>query len=379
MGCGNSSVSSMDFKDPKFKKEYILYHTRNDELELLGQDVLDDCIKKGNGTPDGINQIYNEIYTIKKGTGNLNEVEMKKAIKELFVQQALMSENIIEEYDIQNKISDLLSNYSKYLIETYTKESIDNIFQSLFVTYPSKQIGYYIKANPKNFLEKGLEEAFYTNLKYNKTFKVQCMALNIDNTQINDQQLLDKYAEIITCNDELKTFILLLNDNIDSVVFLSYLCYIFHSLKEHKSLSALVLLSKVSDNKLTLTPEIEKDILSLLDKKSLNKNQILNALIIGRFLTSNDYLKQLTNKIPSAGVLKVFAYIINENDTKISDISAIDDFVIRGIGGNNMINAAFLGGFNISDSKIEQYRKLEKMSSNNIKILQCTNQLNIDI
>ena len=44
-----------------------------------------------------------------------------------------------------------------------------------------------------------------------------------------------------------------------------------------------------------------------------------------------------------------------------------------------MINAAFLGGFNISDSKIEQYRKLEKMSSNNIKILQCTNQLNIDI
>jgi len=134
MGCGNSSVSSMDFKDPKFKKEYILYHTRNDELELLGQDVLDDCIKKGNGTPDGINQIYNEIYTIKKGTGNLNEVEMKKAIKELFVQQALMSENIIEEYDIQNKISELLSNYSKYLIETYTKESIDNIFQSLFVT-----------------------------------------------------------------------------------------------------------------------------------------------------------------------------------------------------------------------------------------------------
>jgi hypothetical protein len=56
----------MDLKDPKFKKEYILYHTRNDDLELLGQDVLDDCIKKGNGTPDGINQIYNDINAIKK-------------------------------------------------------------------------------------------------------------------------------------------------------------------------------------------------------------------------------------------------------------------------------------------------------------------------
>ena len=121
MGCGNSSSLTLDYKNPKFIKENKLYNLRNDELELLGQDVLDDCIKKGNGTPDGINQIYNEIYSIKKGTGNLKEDEMKKAIQELFVQQALMSENVIEEYDIENKITELLSNYSKYLIEQYTK------------------------------------------------------------------------------------------------------------------------------------------------------------------------------------------------------------------------------------------------------------------
>jgi uncharacterized protein YjaG (DUF416 family) len=379
MGCGNSSVSSMDFKDPKFKKEYILYHTRNDELELLGQDVLDDCIKKGNGTPDGINQIYNEIYTIKKGTGNLNEVEMKKAIKELFVQQALMSENIIEEYDIQNKISELLSNYSKYLIETYTKESIDNIFQSLFVTYPSKQIGYYIKSNPKNFLEQGLDEAFYTNLKYNKTFKVQCMALNIDNTQINDNYLLDKYSEIIACNDELKTFILILNDNIPLGTNLKGLNNIFHSLKDHHSLCAFIFLSKASENKLTLTPEIENNILNLLDKITLNKKEILNVFIMGNFLTSNDYLKKLTDVIPNAGVLKVFAYIINDNDPQISDVNSIDNLVFKGIRKNNMLTAVFLGGFKISDNKIKEFRQLEKDKSNNIKILQCSNQLNIDI
>ena len=379
MGCGNSSSVPVDYSNPKFSKEYKLYRIRQDELELLGQDVLDDCIKKGNGTPDGINQIYNDINAIKKGRGNLSEEEMKNAIKELFVQEALMSENIIEEYDIQNKISELLTDYSKYLIETYTKESINNIFQSLFVTYPSKQFGFYIKANPKNFLEQGLEEAFYTNLKFNKTFKVQCMVLNIDETQINDQNLLDKYSEIITCNDKLKTFIIILNENIPIGTSLKNLNNIFHSLKEHKSLSALVLLSKVSDNKLTLTPEIENDILSLLDKKSLNKNQILNALIIGQLLTSKDYLQQLTNIIPNAGVLKAFAYIINGFDPNISDIGLIDDFVLRGIGRNNMLHAVLLGGFKLANNKIEQYRKLEKMSSNNIKILQCPDQLNIDI
>ena len=379
MGCGTTSAVTMDYPNPKFSKEYKLYRLRQDELELLGQDVLHDCLKKGNGTPDGINQIYNEINALKKGRGNLSEEEMKKAIKELFVQEALMSENIIDEYDIQNKISELLTDYTKYLIETYTKESINNIFQSLFVTYPSKQFGFYIKANPKNFLEQGLEEAFYINLKFNKTFKVQCMVLNIDETQINDQNLLDKYSEIITCNDKLKTFIIILNENIPSGNSLKNLNNIFHSLRDHKSLSALVLLSKVSDNKLTLTPEIESDILSLLDKKSANKNQILNALIIGQLLTSKDYLKQLTGIIPNAGVLKAFAYIINAFDPNITDIGLIDDFVLRGIGRNNMLNAVLLGGFKLNSNKIEQYRKLEKMSGNNIKILQCPDQLNIDI
>ena len=78
MGCGNSTLPLLDYS--KFENEKKLYKIRNDELELLGQDVLDDCIKKGNGTPKGINQIFDEINSIKKGIRKLKESEMKKIV-----------------------------------------------------------------------------------------------------------------------------------------------------------------------------------------------------------------------------------------------------------------------------------------------------------
>lgn len=376
MGCGNSTLPLLDYS--KFENEKKLYKIRNDELELLGQDVLDDCIKKGNGTPEGINQIFDEINSIKKGIRKLKESEMKKAIQEVFVQQALINEKMIEEYDIQNKIKEKLSNYYKRLIQMYTQNIIDNIFKILFVAYPNKQNGFYLNANPNNLLEQDLEEAFYTNLKYNKTFKVQCISLNIDNSQINDINHLNKLAEIIMCNEKLKTLIIILNEDIPAGTNIKYLNNIFCSIENHCSLTALIFISKSSENKLTLTPEIENKILTLLDKRKSNKIQILNAFIMGKFLTSLDFLKKLTEVIPNSSVLKVFGYIINDYDPQISNVGITDDFVLRGIGRNNVLNAALIGGFKINENKVNEYKQLEKVTSNNIKIFQCVKDLEID-
>ena len=153
---------------------------------------------------------------------------------------------------------------------------------------------------------------------------------------------------------------------------------IFCSIENHCSLTALIFISKSSENKLTLTPEIENKILTLLDKRKSNKIQILNAFIMGKFLTSLDFLKKLTEVIPNSSVLKVFGYIINDYDPQISNVGIIDDFVLRGIGRNNVLNAALIGGFKINENKVNEYKQLEKVTSNNIKIFQCVKDLEID-
>ena len=40
------------------------YNERNEKLELLSQDILDDCIKRNNGSKEGISNIIKEMFNI---------------------------------------------------------------------------------------------------------------------------------------------------------------------------------------------------------------------------------------------------------------------------------------------------------------------------
>ena len=66
MGCSNTSIY-VEEDTRKLTDEKASYINRNEKLEGLAQDILDDCIKKHNGTPQGIKEIANEIISIKSG------------------------------------------------------------------------------------------------------------------------------------------------------------------------------------------------------------------------------------------------------------------------------------------------------------------------
>ena len=64
MGCSNTSIY-VEEDTRKLTDEKASYINRNEKLEGLAQDILDDCIKKHNGTPQGIKEIANEIISLK--------------------------------------------------------------------------------------------------------------------------------------------------------------------------------------------------------------------------------------------------------------------------------------------------------------------------
>ena len=59
MGCANTSIY-IEEDTRKLTDEKTAYIVRNEKLERLAQDILDDCIKKHNGSPQGIKEIANE-------------------------------------------------------------------------------------------------------------------------------------------------------------------------------------------------------------------------------------------------------------------------------------------------------------------------------
>ena len=65
MGCSNTSIY-IEENTRKLTDEKIAYIVRNEKLERLAQDILDDCIKKHNGSPQGIKEIANDFKILKR-------------------------------------------------------------------------------------------------------------------------------------------------------------------------------------------------------------------------------------------------------------------------------------------------------------------------
>ena len=81
MGCSNSNIY-VEEDTRKLTDEKSSYIIRNEKLEGLAQDILDDCIKKHNGTPQGIKEIADEIISLKNDSSTLTIQDLQEAIKE---------------------------------------------------------------------------------------------------------------------------------------------------------------------------------------------------------------------------------------------------------------------------------------------------------
>ena len=172
MGCSNTSIY-VEEDTRKLTDEKASYINRNEKLEGLAQDILDDCIKKHNGTPQGIKEIANEIISIKNDTKTLTVEELQEAIKDVYVQQVILSENLIKEFDIESEIGDKFINGNFNGLPQTTFIDMGVIMQNVFVNYAKTQNGIVSNFSPEFYLEDpSLANAFYTNLKF-RSFLVQ--------------------------------------------------------------------------------------------------------------------------------------------------------------------------------------------------------------
>ena len=372
MGCSSSSNQFVIDED-KFSSERAEYNERNEKLELLSQDILDDCIKRNNGSKEGISNIIKEIKHIKNSSGNLSENELIKTIKEIYVQQVLIKENLINEFDIENVALEKFINLNHILVNNYSQNEFELIFQNIFIEFPKVQNVFIIDEDPKNFLEDpNLSQAFYTNLKFNKCFLVECLILEIDNIQINNKNHINQLSEIIICNSNLKTLIIMFNNDIENNCNLNKIENIFEAINFNKNLQSLIIINKNNNINLELTNKIENVLLEIL-----KTSQNLFAFYMHKITLNGLFIENLSKTIPLNNKLKVFGLQISPLDEKNKqNIGLIDDLIIRGVGRSSLL-VCFFGGFILDTIKKTQYAQEKNSNASNLKILEFDEEIKI--
>ena len=372
MGCSSSSNQFVIDED-KFSSERAEYNERNEKLELLSQDILDDCIKRNNGSKEGISNIIKEIKHIKNSSGNLSENELIKTIKEIYVQQVLIKENLINEFDIENVALEKFINLNHILVNNYSQNEFELIFQNIFIEFPKVQNVFIIDEDPKNFLEDpNLSQAFYTNLKFNKCFLVECLILEIDNIQINNKNHINQLSEIIICNSNLKTLIIMFNNDIENNCNLNKIENIFEAINFNKNLQSLIIINKNNNINLELTNKIENVLLEIL-----KTSQNLFAFYLHKITLNGLFIENLSKTIPLNNKLKVFGLQISPLDEKNKqNIGLIDDLITRGVGRSSLL-VCFFGGFILDTIKKTQYAQEKNSNASNLKILEFDEEIKI--
>ena len=366
MGCANTSIY-IEEDTRKLTDEKIAYIVRNEKLERLAQDILDDCIKKHNGSPQGIKEIANEILTIKNESNMLSIEDLQEAIKDIYVQQFMLSDHMIKEFDIENEIGEKFINENLNGVPQITFNEIGAIIQNIFVNYGKIQKGILINYSPELYLEDpSLANAFYTNLKFNQTFYCDLFVLIINKNFISNPNNCIQISEVISCNKLLSTLIIKIVDDVNDTNLITNLNCIFDVIKLHKSLQVVVLVNN-SNESLQLSRAIENDICDLLKESTK-----LICLGIFKFSLSDSFVRNLSKNIPLCLTLKVFG-IESEGVTG----NAIDELMMNGIGRSNSLLAVVMGGFGLRDEKIRQYMQLKQGNGHVIKVFEYLRTINI--
>lgn len=353
MGCSNTNTYYQE-DTRKLTDEKSSYIIRNEKLERLAQEILDDCIKKHQGTPQGISEIANEIIETKKDTNSLSQEELYDAIRDVYVQQVMITENLINEYDIENVIDD---KFLKINFENVDEKKINEIMivmQNIWVNYPKNQNGIYINFSPDLYLEDpSLNQAFFNNLKFNKTFQVEMFLLILNKNFLDNAQNCLYLSEAISCNKSLSTLTIIIADDVNNQSSINNLDCVFEMVKKHRQIQSIILINN-SQTKLSLTKEIENHIIDLF--KTSTKLMIFGLF---KFVISNELLINLVKVLPLCDKLKCFG-IQSEGVT----MNVLDDFVMNGIGRSNSLLAVILGGFGINEDKIRQYMQVKQGGGN---------------
>ena len=369
MGC--SSTNSLLKEDtPKLTTEKLQYINRNERLESLASDILDDCLKTSNGTESGIAEIARVILQTKDNNKNgLTQDELTQSIKDVYVQQFLCSSHFVTEVDL------LAGFEEKFLTNTFTSYDIDTndfnvVLQSVFIQIQQYQNAIKINFDPVTYLEDpNLLNAFYNNLKFNKTFQCEMIHYQLYRNVLNNISTCEALSEIISCNKYLSTLIIEIGNDITTPEQINNLLPFMQVAIKHKHVQTVVIVNPTK-TKIVLGNTIENEVIKLLQQ---NANLFAFALI--NFGLSDAFMKSLAKCIPLCAKLKCFVI-----DSWYSDVNILDDLV-KGISSSNSLLMVVFGGFKISQDKVEQYKQVKVssggMNRHAVKVFECVERVNL--
>ena len=353
MGCSSTKTPThIREATPKLTTEKLHYTLRNERLEQLASDILDDCLKSSTGTEHGINEIAKQILHIKSTTNGLSPNDLTLSIKDLYIQQYLYNNHFITEHDLLSEceVNFLSKTFPTSSSTTQTECYI--VLQSIFIQYPQIQNGIHINFSPLTYLEDPcLVQSFYNNLKFNKTFQCELLHFTLTTDIISNNTALNELSEVILCNKRLSSLILGIGNDITQQQHINKLSLFLQATSlYHKQIQSLTIINEAS-TAVTLTPTVENDIINVL-----NECKSIFAFTIVGFNVSDNFIRGLSRCIPLCTSLKLFII-----DAPYSNVNIIDDLV-KGISSSNSLLMVVFGGFVLSADKISQYTQM-KVSS----------------
>lgn len=360
MGCSSNSIMLI-YENKTLMTERINYCERSEKLETLAQEILDDTIKMNNGTPEGIDKMVSFISSKKGGLGHLTQSEIKEALSDLYVQQLLLAEKIINDVDMQTEAEERFININNLTDEM--KSNISIILQNLEVNYAKLQSCIYIDYDPQLHLEdSSLETSFFTNMKYNKSFQVDCLCFKITNAPLVKALLCFKFAEVITCNEALATVIISIDADVEFNKDINSIIPMFQAISKHKSIQ-MVIFTCDKVKKHTLTLPLEESIIEII-----KNSRTLIGLCLLQFNLSDAFLYSLEKVLPYAFSLRLLMIESNYKNLRV-----LDDFIGRGIGRCNSLIAVILSGLNLFETKKSEYKQI-KTGNTKLKLLEFLDQ-----
>ena len=369
MGC-SSTTSILKEDTPKLTNEKLQYTNRNERLESLASDILDDCLKTSNGSENGIAEIARTILQAKENNKNgLSQEELTQSIKDVYVQQFLCSSHFVTEVDLSAGFEEKFLQNTFPSFDTETND-FNVVLQSIFVQVPQCQNAITIDFDPETYLEEPhLLNAFYSNLKFNKTFQCELILYQLHKNVLNKINTCEALSEVISCNKHLSTLIIEIGNDITTPEQISNLLPFVQAAIRHKRLQTVVLFNPTK-TKILLGNTIENEVIKLLQQ---NTNLLAFALV--NFGLSDAFMKSLAKCIPLCMRLKCFII-----DSWYSDVNVLDDLV-KGISSSNSLLMVVFGGFKISQDKIEQYKQVKissrGMNRHAVKVLECVERVHL--
>lgn len=371
MGCSSSSERDYDYNYSQFTHERELYEKRQKIKEIIGNETLDTILNKYDSTPEGVKGVFNEIKKLKKEI-QIDDNNLEIAIREFYVERILLNENKIKKYNIKEEIFSRLSQYKDTFIQKYGVQVFDNLFEVFFSRCKEIEEGIFNDTDPNQQLPDKLPESCYNNYKFQKEFLVECLIFYIDSNQICNRKHCLKISEIVACDKNLQTLVMIFKQDIAWEKKIDEFDEVFEAVKCHKNLKNLFIFCESESNKIQLTNQIQEYLI-----KAVETNQ-LNSLVIGNFITSSDFLKKLSSKIKLNQSLIAFGYKINSQDkTFAKENLSLMENCLKDIFACKTLRTVLISGFNVSQELMNKYNKLK--SDSGVNIFEILNNFSLDI